>query len=89
MQDTEINVTKRERVATLRQVITPSSQEEVASVLAGIIELYREQKITGKMQIVFNQGGVQNFVTEEVTRPRSVTETMVFDDFFKNKVAQI
>jgi hypothetical protein len=85
MQDTDINVAKRERVATLRQVITPSSQTEVASTLEGIIELYRAEKITGKLQITFNQGGVQNFITEELSRPATAGDAKIFDSLFKNR----
>lgn len=81
-----INVRKRERVATLRQVITPESQDEVSAILAGIIDSYRTAKITGKLQVNFNQGGVRDFVTEELERPSSPADARAFDSLFKNKV---
>lgn len=83
MEGNELNVTKTEQFATFRQVVTPVDQANVVDTFSTLLRLYREGKITGALVVNFNQGGVRNFVTDQLARIRSGSDAdKAFEELF-------
>lgn len=86
MNEDDICVTRSEQYATYRQIITPNgtgSAEEIFSALAAV---YRANRITGQVVINFGQGGVRNFIADQVAKVRdgSVADKALEELFGRN-----
>lgn len=83
MEGTELNVTETKQLATYRQTVTPPDQASVVEVFATLVRLYREGNLTGSMVVNFNQGGVRNFVADQLAVvPDGSDADRVFDALF-------
>jgi len=70
MDPESICVTRSEQFATYRQVITPNGTGSAQEIFAALVEVYRCNRITGQITINFGQGGVRNFIADQVKKVR-------------------
>lgn len=83
MDGTELKVTKTQQLATYRQTVTPPDQASVVEIFTTLVRLYREGNLTGSMVVNFNQGGVRNFVADQLaTVPKGGDADKAFDALF-------
>lgn len=83
MEGNELNVTETKQLATYRQTVTPPDQASVLEVFATLVRLYREGNLTGSMVVNFNQGGVRNFVADQLAVvPEGSDADKMFDALF-------
>jgi hypothetical protein len=83
MEGAELNVTETKQLATYRQTVTPADQGSVSEIFATLVRLYRKGNLTGSLIINFNQGGVRNFVADQLAIvPEGSDADKVFDKFF-------
>jgi hypothetical protein len=67
MDATDIPVVKSEQFGTYRQVIRPTSQDQISALLTALHKILRLKKFTGHITMFLNQGGVREIVTEQKT----------------------
>lgn len=83
MEGTELNVTKTEQLATYRQMVTPPDQASVVDIFTTLVRLYRQGNLTGSMVVNFNQGGVRNFVADQLAIvPEGSEADKAFEELF-------
>jgi hypothetical protein len=62
----EIPVQTRKHIQTFRETIAPRTQEEVASIVAALLPIAKEQRVNGSIMLNLAQGGVRNVVVENI-----------------------
>jgi hypothetical protein len=70
MNKEDICVTRSEQYATYRQTVTPNGTGTPLEIFTALAEVYRHNRITGQIVINFNQGGVRNFIADQVAKVR-------------------
>jgi hypothetical protein len=70
MNEDQICVTRSEQYATYRQVITPNGTGTVQDILTALLEVYKSGRVTGHITVNFNQGGVRNFIADQIAKVR-------------------
>jgi len=68
MEENQIEVEQAEQFATFRQRIRPKEQESVSSIITALLEVYRQNYLTGSATITFNMGGVRSLVYDQVAK---------------------
>lgn len=83
MKEDDICVTRSEQYATYRQTITPNGTGTAQDIFAALIEVYRHNRITGQIVVNFGQGGVRNFIADQIAKVRDGSEAdKVLEDLF-------
>lgn len=83
MEGAELNVTETKQLATYRQTVTPADQGSVVEIFATLVNLYRGGNLTGSVVINFNQGGVRQFVADQLAVvPEGSDADKTFDALF-------
>jgi hypothetical protein len=83
MDESEIQVTKSEQIATYRQIITPMKQENVPEILLTLLKVYRASHITGPVTLNFRSGGVSNLVCDQIAHvPEGSAADKVLEHLF-------
>lgn len=83
MEGAELKATDTKQLVTYRQTVELSSQEGVVDTFAKLVKLYRNGNLTGSLVVNFNQGGVRNFVADQLAVvPEGSDADKVFNKFF-------
>lgn len=69
-----IEVVKREKVVSYRETIALRNKARIPDAIAHIQSLIHHGKVTGKVNVNVNQGGVVNVLTEQNGRVRLGSE---------------
>src|ERR1035437_4814694 len=82
-----IEVVKREKIVSYRQTVALRNKDRIPEAIAHIQSQIHRGKVTGKVNVNMNQGGVVNVLTEENGRVRIGSELDDLTDsaFFPEK----
>ena len=84
-----IEVVKREKIVSWRQTVALKNKDRIPEAIAHIQSQVRRGKVTGKVSVNMNQGGVVNVLTEENGKVRLGSELDELTDqvyFLEKKV---
>ena len=86
-----IEVVKREKIVSYREVIALHNKERIPEAIAHIQSQVHKGKVTGKVNVNMNQGGVTQVLTEQNARIRlgSELDELTDESFCLNKVIDI
>ena len=69
-----IEVVKREKTVCYREIVALRIKERIPEAIAYIQQQIHSGKVTGTVEVVMNQGGVRQVVTEQVGRVKIGSE---------------
>lgn len=86
-----IEVVKRDKIVSYRETIALRNKEKIPEAIAYIQSQIHRGKVTGKVNVNTNQGGVVNVLTEQNARVRlgSELDELTDEAFFLTKVIDI
>ena len=86
-----IEVVKREKIVSYRETVALRNKERIPEAIAYIQSQIHHGKVTGKVNVNVNQGGVRDVVTEQNARIRlgSELDELTDEAYFLPKVVDI